>query len=62
LQAFLARFEYETEQDREPLTYFFEETSPMIGNLVGQIISKSDSKAMEILLMICEVFHTSNNL
>jgi hypothetical protein len=39
LQAFMARFEYEIDRDREPLTFFFEETSTLIGNLVGLIVS-----------------------
>ena len=63
LFALTARFEFELDEDRDPLHEIIRESFSHLGSLVGQMLDhKNDADALYMLHLICKVFYVSNQL
>ena len=63
LHALVCRYEFEMEEDREPLFAILDQTFGSLGNLINTMLQHTGSEvALNILHLICKVFYTSNQL
>jgi len=61
LHALVGKYEYDMEEDREPLFDIINYSFKLLGGLINYLITKTDSDiALSILYLICKVFYTSN--
>ena len=57
------KYEYELEEDRDPLFVILQKVFDVLGNLINQVIEHSDNEvALKILHLITKVFYVSNQL
>ncbi len=56
------KYEYEMEDEREPLYYIVEQTFGVLGQLANHVISVEAEVAYEILYLISKIFYLSNQL
>jgi importin-7 len=63
LFALAARYEFELDEDREPLHKIIQESFSVLGTLVNDMINnKENVDALYMLHLICKVFYVSNQL
>lgn len=63
LFALAARYEFEMDEEREPLFLIINQAFSVLGGLVNDLISHRDNQdALHILHLICKVFYVSNQL
>lgn len=61
LHALVGKYEYEMEEDREPLFQIIDFSFTKLGNLINTLVQHTESEiALNILYLICKVFYTSN--
>lgn len=61
LFALAKKYEYEMEEDREPLFALMNSMLPQMGHLVETYMQQQDNEmAMRLLHMICKVFYVAN--
>ena len=60
LKGLCKKYEYELEDEREPLYGIIAQSFSILGNLVNQVINVEDEKAFEVLYLICKIFYLSN--
>jgi hypothetical protein len=56
------KYEYEMEEEREPLYEVTAATFNVLGSLINQVLNVEDEKAYDILYLISKIFYTSNQL
>lgn len=63
LFSLVKKYEYEMEEDRDPLFEIVGQSFPILGSLIDQCLQNtSNETALKILYLICKVFYTSNQL
>ena len=62
LKGLVKKYEYEMEEEREPLYYIVEQTFGVLGGIVNQVISVEAEAAYEVLYLIAKIFYLSNQL
>ena len=58
----MKKYEYEMEEEREPLYYIVEQTFGVLGGIVNQVIAVEAELAYEVLYLIAKIFYLSNQL
>jgi hypothetical protein len=56
------KYEYEMEEEREPLFKITEATFNVLGGLVNKVIGVEHEQAYEVLYLIAKIFYLSNQL
>ncbi len=62
LKGLVKKYEYEMEEEREPLYEVTAATFNVLGSLINQVLNVEDEKAYDILYLISKIFYTSNQL
>lgn len=62
LRGLVKKYEYEMEEEREPLYTIVEQTFGVLGGLVNQVITVEAEQAYEILYTIAKIFYLANQL
>ena len=63
LYALTARYEFELDEEREPLFEIIKKSYDRLGQLVNEmIINKENTDALFMMHLVCKVFYTSNQL
>lgn len=63
LLALTSRYEFELDQDREPLQEIVQSSFSVLGGLVNDIASNlTNDDALYMLNLICKIFYVSNQL
>jgi hypothetical protein len=60
LKGLVKKYEYEMEDEREPLFYIVQETFGVLGAIVNTAISVEVEAAYEVLYLIAKIFYISN--
>lgn len=63
LYALSARYEFELDEDREPLHHIIRQSYDKLGQLVNtMIVNKENQDALYMMHLVCKVFYVSNQL
>ena len=62
LKGLVKKYEYEMDDDREPLHSIVAQTFSVLGGIVNQVIAVEAEKAYEVLYLIAKIFYLSNQL
>jgi hypothetical protein len=62
LKGLVKKYEYEMEDEREPLYEVTAATFNVLGSLINQVLNVEDEKAYDVLYLISKIFYTSNQL
>ena len=62
LKGLCKKYEYELEEEREPLYDIIRQSFAILGGLVNQVLNVESEKAYEVLYLICKIFYISNQL
>lgn len=63
LFALASRYQFEMDEEREPLHQIIKDSFSVLGNLVNDMINhKENEDALYMLHLICKVFYVSNQL
>lgn len=58
----MKKYEYEMEDERQPLYAIIEATFGILGGLINQVLDIENELAYEILYLISKIFYTANQL
>lgn len=62
LKGLVKKYEYEMEDERQPLFVIVEQTFGILGGLINQVLDVENELAYEILYLISKIFYTANQL
>ena len=62
LKGLVKKYEYELQDERDPLYGIIAQTFGILGNLVNQTLNVENEVAQQIMYLICKIFYTSNQL
>ncbi|CDW76775.1 UNKNOWN [Stylonychia lemnae] len=62
LKGLVKKYEYELQDERDPLYGIIAQTFSILGNLVNQTLNVDNQVAQDIMFLICKIFYTSNQL
>lgn len=62
LKGLVKKYEYEMDDEREPLFFIVKETFGVLGQIVNQVIAVEAETAYEVLYLIAKIFYLSNQL
>jgi len=62
LKGLCTKYEYEMEDEREPLFQIIAATFGILGGLINQVLHMENEKAYEVLYIISKIFYVSNQL
>ena len=56
------KYEFEMEEDRQPLLIVIQETFAHLGNLINAYINVETQTAYEVLYLVTKIFYRANNI
>lgn len=62
LKGLVKKYEYEMDEDREPLHSIVEQTFTVLGGIVNTVIAVEAETAYEVLYLISKIFYLCNQL
>lgn len=62
LKGLVKKYEYELENERQPLFDIISQCFAILGGLVNQVINVESEKAYEVMYLVCKIFYTANQL
>lgn len=62
LKGLVKKYEYEMEDERQPLFNIISQTFPILGGLVNQVLGVESATAFEVMYLVCKIFYIANQL